>query len=213
MVRGNRRHTKVEVLAVDGDLDSSVLRDALFGNLHLRHDLYARDDGLLEALRRRIHFSQGSVDTVTDAELLLHRFDMNIGSLHFDGGRDKHRRELYNGSVITRRVVAVKPHLITGLDIGGSLVGVKLGHGRLNFRAGRNNGLDIAPVKNVPERIDGVVTHRIGKRDRNGVLVGDDRNDAVPLGDVAGKLLYDFGTDRIGVDVTVLKPELVGESS
>ena len=213
MVRRDRRHTKVEVLAVDGNLDSSILRDALFGNFHLRHDLYARDDGLLEALRRRVHFPQGSVDTVADTEFLLHRLDMNIGSLHFDGGRDKHRGELDDGSVIARRVITVKPHLIASLDIGGSLVGVKLGHGRLNFRAGRNNCLDIAPVKNVPERIDGVVTHRIGKRDRNGVLVGDDGNDAVPLGDVAGKLLYDFGTDRIGVDVTVLKPELVGKSS
>ena len=213
MVRGNRRHTKVEVLAVDGDLDSSVLRDALFGDLHLRHDLYARDDGLLEALGRRVHFSQGSVDTVTDAELLLHRLDMNIGGLHLDGGRDKHRRELYNGSVIARRIIAREPHLVARLNIGGSLISVKLGHSRLNLRAWRNNSLDITPVKNVSQRIDRVVPHRIGKRNRNGVIVGDDRNDAVPLGDIAGKLLYDFGTDRIGVDVTVLKPELVGESS
>ena len=67
-------------------------------------------------------------------------------------------------------------------------------------------------MKNVSQRIDGVVPHRIGKRNRNGIFVGDDRNDAVLLGYVARKLLYDFGTDRIGVDVTVLKPELVGES-
>ena len=212
MVRGNRRHTKVKVLPVDGDLDSSVLRNALFGDFHLRHDLYARDDGLLETLRRRVHFSQGSVDTVADTKFLLHRLDMNIGGLHLDGGRDKHRRELDYRSVITSRVVAREPHLIARLDIGGSLVGVKLSHSRLNLRAWRNNSLDIAPVKNVPERINRVVPHRVGKRDRNGILVGDDGNDAVPLGDVAGKLLYDFGTDRIGVDVTVLKPELVGES-
>ena len=47
VVGRHRVDAQVEVLAVDGDLDSAVLRDALLGDLHLRHDLDSRDDRAL----------------------------------------------------------------------------------------------------------------------------------------------------------------------
>ena len=214
MVRRHGRDTKVEVLAVDVDLDTPILRDALLGDLHLRHDLDTRDDRALKTLGGRIHLSEGAVDSVANAELLLHRLEMNIGSLHLDAVDDKHRGELYDRGVIARGVGVEIGELVAGLDVGGILAAlVELGHRGHNLALRRDDSLHVAPMQNIPERVDGVIAHRIGKRDSYGVVVGHDRHDAVLLGDLGRNLLDDLRIDGLRVDVAVLEAELIGHSA
>ena len=66
-------------------------------------------------------------------------------------------------------------------------------------------------MENVPEGVDRVVSHRVGERDGDGVIVGHHRHHAVLLRDVGGNLLDHFGVDRVGIYVAVLEPELVGD--
>ena len=66
--------------AVDGeaDLDAAVLRQALLGDVQLRHDLDARRDRVAELHRRRHDVVEDAVDAEPDAELLLVRLDVDV---------------------------------------------------------------------------------------------------------------------------------------
>ena len=75
---GDGGHTEIEPDAGNFDLDASVLRHALLGDVHLGHDLDAADDVRLKVFRRAFHFAERAVDAVADAEFLLHRLQMNI---------------------------------------------------------------------------------------------------------------------------------------
>ena len=79
----NGRHggdTDVELLALDADVDSAVLREAFLGDVHAGHDLDARDERRLIALQLRRHrrLVQNAVHAVADAELVLRRLEVNI---------------------------------------------------------------------------------------------------------------------------------------
>ena len=68
----------VDLLAERLDLETAVLRDASFGDVELGHDLDARDDGVVEALRRARALDEGAVDAVAEARGLLHRLDVDV---------------------------------------------------------------------------------------------------------------------------------------
>src|SRR5690606_29158601 len=60
----------VDRLAVDGGHDATVLRDAPLGDVHVRHDLDARDDAVGQVHGWRRHFVERAVDAVADLELV-----------------------------------------------------------------------------------------------------------------------------------------------
>ncbi len=72
------------------DLDASVLGQAPLRDVHLRHDLDTRGQGVLQ-LQRRLHdFMQHAVDAITDPEGLLVGLDVDVGGLFLDGiGQDQ----------------------------------------------------------------------------------------------------------------------------
>ena len=69
------------------EVDAAVLRETFFGDVEARHDLEARDNGVLEAeeVLRDGHGDEQAVDAVADAELFLLRLKVDVGGLVFDG--------------------------------------------------------------------------------------------------------------------------------
>ena len=78
---GHRRYADVDVLASDADADAAVHREALLGDIEVRHDLDTRDDRALEAvqLRRNVDLVEHAVDAVADSKFRLLRLDVDIG--------------------------------------------------------------------------------------------------------------------------------------
>ena len=71
--------TKVDRLAGDGQGDTAVLRHAALGDVEVRKDLDARDDGGGHLHVGRLHGVEGAIDTVADLEVVLEGFDMDVG--------------------------------------------------------------------------------------------------------------------------------------
>ena len=65
---GNTRHTQVDVFFAHAHLDTSVLRDTLFGNIQPGHDLQSAGQIGLQEFRRRIHFAQNAVHAVAHTD-------------------------------------------------------------------------------------------------------------------------------------------------
>ena len=81
-VRGRHgRDTDVDVLASDANADTAVHREALLGDIEVRHDLDTRDDRALEAVQlgRNVDLVEHAVDAVADSKLRLLRLDVDIG--------------------------------------------------------------------------------------------------------------------------------------
>ena len=92
---------------------------------------------------------------------------MNIGRLHLDRRGDQHVRQLHNRGVIALLDALQPVHFATGLHVGRTGVLIELGHRGLNLRLGRDDRLDVAPVEDVTQRVDRIVTHRVGQRNRD----------------------------------------------
>jgi hypothetical protein len=76
------RDTEVDVLGLavvaEANLDAAVLRQALLGDVQLRHDLDARGNGVAHLQRRRHDVVEDAVDAVADAVFLFVGLDVNI---------------------------------------------------------------------------------------------------------------------------------------
>jgi hypothetical protein len=97
--------------AVGLEIDATVLRQAPLGDVEPRHDLEARDDGVLETAQifRHGHGHEQAVHPVTDAQLSLLRLEMDVGRLVGDGLRDDVAHEAHDGGVLVH-------DLLLGLD-------------------------------------------------------------------------------------------------
>ena len=109
---GQRRDAQIDFAAEHLDLDAAVLRQAALGDVELRHQLDARDHGGLHVARGSFLFLQYAVHAEADPELLLERFNVDIGSALLRGGRD-HRVHQANDGRFARHVAEL-------LEIGGS---------------------------------------------------------------------------------------------
>ena len=78
--RRHRGNADVNFLALDAHVDAPVLRQALLGDVHARHDLDAGDQRGLVALELRRHrrLVQDAVNAVADAQLVFRRLEMNV---------------------------------------------------------------------------------------------------------------------------------------
>ena len=77
---GHDRHAEIDGAPLDAELETAVLRDPLFRDVELGHDLDARDDRLVEFLVDRLHrLVQHAVDPVLDDDFAVPRFDVNVG--------------------------------------------------------------------------------------------------------------------------------------
>ena len=59
-------------------IDAPVLRQAAFGNVQVRHDFDARNDGQRQMFRRRRHFIKRAVHAIADAKFRFKRLEVNV---------------------------------------------------------------------------------------------------------------------------------------
>ena len=73
--------TDVDGLAVEFEVDATVLRHAALGDVEVRHDFQAGNQGSLKQAHvgRNGDFEQLAIDAVADAQIALQRLDVNVG--------------------------------------------------------------------------------------------------------------------------------------
>ncbi len=76
--RRDGRDADVDLASFEPQGDVAVLRDVALGDVHVRHDLHATDQGRLEMLRRLRLRDQHAVDPVLDPQLALERLDVDV---------------------------------------------------------------------------------------------------------------------------------------
>ena len=198
------RNADVDFLALDADVDASVLRQAFLGNVHSRHDLHAGDERRLITLELRRHrrLVQNAVDAVADAQFVFRRLEVNVRGAVFVGLPDDLIDELDDA----RLLVAFGDFLVLAHQqfdrfVLGQFIErfgadpVILFHRLLNFVLGRHGNLNGAL---------GVELDRIQHRGVQGVADGDlqravfklDREHEKLESDFSGNLLPGFGRDR-----------------
>ncbi len=89
------------MLAFEFEIDAAVLGKSSFGDVEVRHDLEARDDGSLEEfdLRGNGGFVQDAIGAVADAQVVFERFDVDVGGALVDGGADDLVDEIDDGGL------------------------------------------------------------------------------------------------------------------
>ena len=87
--RGQRRHPQVDALAADVERNPAVLRDAMLGDVHVRHHLEASGDRGPDGTGRIRDVMEHAVDPIADAELATGRLDMDVRRLLVEGLEDE----------------------------------------------------------------------------------------------------------------------------
>ena len=83
--RAQRRDAEVHLAAIVGlHAQAAVLRQALLGDVHARHDLQACDEALVHPLGQVHHFLEQAVEAVPDEHALFHGLDVDVARLALD---------------------------------------------------------------------------------------------------------------------------------
>ena len=72
------RDTKIDIAPGNIFLNTTVLRQSAFGDIHICHHFHARNNRQSEMSRRRRHFVECPVDTIADFEFVFERLEMNV---------------------------------------------------------------------------------------------------------------------------------------
>ena len=101
---GHDRDAKIDGLARKPELETSVLRDALLGDVELRHDFDAGDDRAGELPGNGSHGRlQNPVDAVFDVNRIVLCLDVNVAGAALNGGVDRRVDELDDGADVARQ--------------------------------------------------------------------------------------------------------------
>ena len=134
------RDADVDVLAGELDADAAVLRQALLGDVQAGHDLDARDDDRLEALRRRDDVVEDAVDAEADRQVALERLDVDVAGAVLDRLEEQRvdqpdDRRLVVGVEQVARLLEVGGHQVEALLVE-AVHQVRGGSGRPGRRRG-----------------------------------------------------------------------------
>src|SRR5581483_5427075 len=231
--RRQNRDAEVElfvlVLELHLQLDASVLREALLGDVELRQNLHARGDRVPQ-FEGRIHdLVQDAVDAEPYAILLLVRLDVNVGCAaldrvgenevaQFDDGRFFRRIGervdvelfLFLEDLQVRILLRLKIfHDLLQLERGGrSVVVVDRG---LDAELGGDDRLDVV-ARHELDVVHGEHVRRIRHRDRDRRAGLVDGKDVVLPRDVTGDQLDDAGVDLEVLEIDGRHSELLRQA-
>ena len=192
---GEGGNAQVDFAADDFDLDAAILREAPLGDIQLRHELEAADDGGLELARRRFLVEEHAIHAEAHAEFLLEGLDVNVAGALFDGLGD-HGVDQANDGSLARHVAEV-------FEIGSGLFVVAVGVGALfgfaviavdgveDFLLGGERGAHLQAAEGAHGG-DGLEIQRIGHRDGEDVVRERDR-DGAALAEETVRQAFDFG--------------------
>ncbi len=82
--RRHRGDADVDLAALEAQGDVAVLGNVALGDVHVRHDLHATDEGGLKMLGRLRLGDQHAIDAVLDPQIALERLDVHVGGPRLD---------------------------------------------------------------------------------------------------------------------------------
>ena len=98
------RHAEVDRLSRHPELEASVLRDPLFCDVELGHDLDARDDRAVKLLGDRPHRGlQNPIDSILHVHGVIAGLDVNVAGAPLDRREDRRIDELDYRADIARQ--------------------------------------------------------------------------------------------------------------
>ena len=95
-----RRHAHVDRTPGDPEADASVLRQALLGDVELRHDLDARDDQRRDGAPALQDFAQHAVDAEAHHQAVFERLDVDVRGVFLHRLREHRVDETDDGRVV-----------------------------------------------------------------------------------------------------------------
>src|SRR5206468_8243841 len=100
----NGGNADVDFFAFNTDVDTTVLRETFFRDVHPRHNFDTGDERRLEPFQLRRHRSlvQNTVDTIANAQLVFGRFKMNVRRAIFESFPDDLVNELDDAGFLIR---------------------------------------------------------------------------------------------------------------
>ncbi len=192
---------EVDFAAEGFHLDAAVLREAALGDVHLRHEFQAADDGGLEFAGRGLLLLEDAVDAEADLDFFLEGFDVDVAGALLDGLGDHGVDEADDGGLAG--------HVAELLEFGGRfrvLAGERGGLAFLfavvalkrvcDFGFGGDFGADTEP-RGGAHGGEGFEVERIGHRQHQRSFVHAQGEDA-GLAEEARRELFGFGGDQRG---------------
>ena len=79
------RYTQFDALVSDFHLNPAVLRQSLFGNIHIRHNFNAAQNRWLKLLGQIADVLQSPIEPVSDLQVIRPRLEVDIAGSLFDG--------------------------------------------------------------------------------------------------------------------------------
>ena len=177
-------------------LNTSVLRDAVFRDGHVRLDFQARDDRGLQPFRRRLHLVHHAVDAIPQTKSLGQRFQVNIRRAHLERidddlvhQLDQRRIRLHGPALVfdrlnmlprQRRDDIPEPFVLLQALLFRAII---LAQRRLDVRLGRHLMDDFHPQQMI-QTVDRIQVGRVREGDGQGVAMLENGNHAIFFRDV-----------------------------
>ena len=227
---GQGGDAEVEVDPARAERQAAVLRDALLGDVHVRDDFDARDDGARDGAGQGGSVVEHAVDAVSHADLVPFGLDVNVagavGDAAGDDGVDEAddglflgaRRELLDGQVLYlggRHLDAVHGDVSGG--VGDNVLGIDAHAGQVVqpfdegvFRRDQRHDVEARHDMGFVDRAD---VERVDDGEHHPVLVHADREDFVLAKEVLGHDADDGGIDLHVVEVDERDAPLLAEAA
>ena len=214
-------HAHVNLPPADVELDAPVLRDAALGDVEVRENLDAADDGRGEAVHLRRHggFLQHAVNAVADRHVVLVRLDVNVARPLVDGFEDDLVDELDDAGLLRgfeqilaagfergRRVV-LADHLVQRVA-AEAVVGLD---DLLNLVARGEHGLDVQPGEQA-QVIERIQVKRIARRHLQDAVHAPDWHEPLPVNHARGQRAEQFPIERAALQRDDRQVQLVAEN-
>ncbi|OQA03064.1 MAG: hypothetical protein BWY69_00678 [Planctomycetes bacterium ADurb.Bin401] len=100
VIAGQSGNTEIDLLAIDFSLNSAVLREASFRNVHSGQDFHSCKHRSLHMFWDCISFDANTVNTIAYPDAVGHWFEVNIACLHSHGFVNHHIDEPDDRTII-----------------------------------------------------------------------------------------------------------------
>ncbi len=222
--RRHDRDAEVDRASPDAQLEAPVLRDALLGDVELRHDLDARDDGAVVPLVDRLHrLVEHAVDPVLDDDDVLLRLDVDVRGAALDRVEDDRVDELDDRRRVLRDPIdreGLFALLVLGHELHAELFGRLVEHALgglalLKDVVDRRAAADLELQRESGQKLQLVELHDvggIGADDRERFLRALLRDERVAQHPFDRNRPEELGVHADGRDVDVRQTQTLGES-
>ena len=204
--RGDDAHANIDLAALGFDLESAVLRQALFGDVQTGQNLDAADDRQLKTLylRRHRRVVQHAVDAIADLELSFIGLDVDVRRPIADRFDENLVDQLDDRGLLGHfdHVAGLVDGIADDLDVffgdhvldGRSAHTVELFDQAIDLGLGRQRHLD-PPMRQHAQLVKGIQIVRIGGGHRERAVLLRDGNEAVAVHQFRRHDLEQFGVD------------------